>query len=132
MRNTSLPVTRSLAFCLTLILISLAEGVVAQTSSPPKLTAAQWQADVRFLGNELPKRHRNAYHRMKREDFETAVNNLYNAVPKMSDDEILVGLMKLVAMVKDGHTQTNPWPTLTSGVYPIRLYWFSDGVYIQK
>ena len=132
MRNTSLPVTRSLAFCLTLILISLAKGVGAQTSSPPKLTAAQWQADVRFLGDELPKRHRNAYHRMKREDFETAVNNLYDAVPKMSDDEILVGLMKLVAMVKDGHTQTNPWPTLTSGVYPISLYWFSDGMYIQK
>jgi len=104
---------------------------IAQTP-PPKLTPAQWQADVRFLGDELPKRHRNAFHRMKREDFEAAVNKLYDAVPKMTDDEIVVGLMKLVAMVKDGHTNLIPRQFVTSGIYPIRLYKFSDGVYVQK
>ena len=101
-------------------------------SPPAKLTAAQWQADVRFLGGELPRRHKNAYHRMKREDFEAAVNALYNAVPTMSEDEIVVGLMKLVAMVHDGHTQLIPRAFVRSGVFPIQLYRFSDGVYVRK
>jgi tetratricopeptide (TPR) repeat protein len=50
----------------------------------------------------------------------------------MADDEIVVGLMKLVAMVKDGHTNLIPRQFVTSGIYPIRLYKFSDGVYVQK
>src|SRR5215218_841308 len=105
---------------------------VAAQSPPAKLTAAQWQADVRFLGVELPSRHKNAYHRMKREDFETAVDRLYKEVPSLSDDEISVGMMKLVAMVHDGHTSLNPRQFSRSGIYPIRLYRFSDGVYVQK
>jgi hypothetical protein len=104
----------------------------AAQMAPPKLSASQWQADVRFLGEELPRRHKNAYHRMKREDFEAAVNQLYNAVPTMTDDEVIVGMMKLVAMVRDGHTSLIPRQFMTSGVYPIRLYKFSDGVYVQK
>ena len=103
----------------------------AQTSTA-KLTAAQWQADVRFLGDELPRRHRNAFHRMKREDFESAVNKLYSAVPTMSDDEIVVELMKLVAMIKDGHTNLIPMQYFQSGAYPLRFYSFADGVYVEK
>ena len=116
---------------LAAVLLFVSHHAVAQTA-PPKLTSAQWQADVRFLGDELPKRHKNAYHRMKREDFDAAVNALYAAVPKMGDDEIVVGLMKLVAMVHDGHTNLLPWPFLRTGVFPLRFYKFSDGVYIQK
>jgi len=105
---------------------------VAAQSPPAKLTAAQWQADVRFLGDELPRRHKNAYHRMKREDFEAAVKRLSDAAPAMTDDEIVVGLMKLVAMVHDGHTSLIPRQFIRSGIYPIQLYRFGDGTYVQK
>lgn len=117
-----------LASCLP----GLTLAVGAQTTAPPKLTAAQWQADVRFLGDELPKRHRNAYHRMTREDFDAAVNKLYNGVPTMTDDEIIVGLMKLVAMIKDGHTNLIPRQYVANGVFPIKLYRYTDGLYVQK
>ena len=122
-----------LALCLVCFAIPfvLALRTGAQ-SPPPKLTAAQWQADVRFLGDELPRRHKNAYHRMKREEFDAAVSRLYKAVPTMSDDEIVVGMMKLVAMVQDGHSNLNPFHYARSGIYPIRLYRFSDGIYVQK
>ena len=50
----------------------------------------------------------------------------------MSDDEIIVGLMKLVAMVHDGHTNMIPRSFFQSGIYPIRFYRFSDGMYVQK
>src|SRR5215213_5519327 len=120
------------AACLVTLFTFLSTIPVAAQSPPPKLTAAQWQADVRFLGAEIPRRHKNAYHRMKREEFEAAVERLYKEVPSLSDDEISVGMMKLVAMVHDGHTSLNPRQFARSGIYPVRLYRFSDGVYVQK
>lgn len=123
--------SRPLLVLFLTFITSLATPLIAQTV-PPKLTSAQWQADVRFLGEQIPKVHRNAFHRMKREDFEAAVNKLYNAVPNLTDDEILVGMMKLVAMVKDGHTYMLTAPYLQSGVFPIGMYHFSGGIYVQK
>jgi tetratricopeptide (TPR) repeat protein len=106
-------------------------AVPAQNAAPP-MTTAEWQADVRFLGEELPKRHRNAFHRIQRAEYETAVKELYDGIPKMSEDEIIVGLMKIVAMIKDGHTSIIPRPFFRSGLYPFKLYLFSDGIFVQK
>jgi tetratricopeptide (TPR) repeat protein len=118
---------------LGLCFVTLCSTLPVRTqTSPPKLTSAQWQADVRFLGDELPRRHKNAFHRVKREDFDAAVSRLYNAVPTMSDDEIVVGMMRLVAMIRDGHSSLNPLHYARTGIYPIRLYRFSDGMYVQK
>jgi len=103
----------------------------AQTTAP-KLSVAEWQADVRFLGDELPKRHRNAFHRMKQTDFEAAVKQLYDRIPQISEDEIIVGLMKIVAMIKDGHTNVVPREFFRSGMFPVKFYMFSDGLFIQK
>ena len=105
---------------------------VAAQAPPPKLTPEQWQADVRFLGDELPRQHRNAYHRLKRADFEAAVKTLYERVPSLSEDEILVGLARLVAMVKDGHTSIIPRSYFRTGIFPVKFYAFSDGIFVQK
>ncbi|HEY8561133.1 MAG TPA: tetratricopeptide repeat protein [Pyrinomonadaceae bacterium] len=107
-------------------------NLFAQNDAAVKLTAEQWQADVQFLAEELPKRHRNAFHRLKRADFEAAVKQLRDRVPQMSEDEIVVGLMKIVALVKDGHTNVIPRAFFRSGVFPYKLYAFSDGVFVQK
>ena len=107
-------------------------STVPAQDAAPKLSVEQWQADVRFLGEELPKRHRNAFHRMKREEFEAAVKTLYDKVPTMTEDEIIVGMMKIVAMVKDGHTLIIPTGFFRSGVYPVKFYLFSDGLFVQK
>ena len=85
----------------SIVVFALLTGFVfvsAQTTAS-KLSADEWQADVRFLGEELPKRHRNAFHRMKLADYETAVKQLYDRVPQMTEDEIIVGMMKIVAMI---------------------------------
>ena len=105
---------------------------ISAQDAPPKLTAAQWQADVRFLGDELAKQHRNAFHRMKRDEYEAAVKTLYDRVPSLSEDEILVGMMRIVAMIKDGHTNIIPRSYFRSGIFPVKFYVFSDGIFIQK
>ena len=105
---------------------------VSAQDGPPKLSPAQWQADVRFLGDELPKRHRDAFARMKRDEYEAAVKSLYDRAPSLSEDEILVGMMHIVAMIKDGHTNIVPRDYFRSGVFPIKLYVYSDGIFVQK
>src|SRR5215204_998517 len=97
-----------------------------------KLSAEQWQADVKFLGDELPKRHRNAFHRLKQADYEAAVRQLYDRVPQMTEDEIIVGLMKIVALIKDGHTSVVPREYFKSGTFPVKFYMYSDGLFIRK
>lgn len=98
----------------------------------PGLTSAEWQSDALFLGEEMPKRHRNLFQWLKREDFEAAVKRLHDRIPAMSDDEILVGLMKIAAMPKDGHTSLIPLNFLRSGIFPVRFYLFSDGLFVQS
>ena len=116
------------------ILILLFAGLISipAQNTAPKLTAEQWQADARFLGEELPKRHRNAFHRMKQAEFEREVKTLHDRIPTLNEDEIIVGLMKIVAMIKDGHTNVIPRSYFRSGIYPVKFYLFSDGLFVQK
>ena len=126
---------RSLTQTIFAVLFVLTGFAVAQhdaAGSGPaiKLTPAQWQADIRFLGDELAKRHRNAFHHLKREDYDAAVKALHDGASRMTEDEIIVGMMKIVAMIKDGHTNLVPRTFFRSGIFPIKYYWFSDGLYI--
>jgi Tetratricopeptide repeat len=115
-----------------LVFLFLNASVAPAQNALPTLSVEQWQADVRFLGEELPKRHRNAFHRMKREEFEAAVKTLHDKIPSMTEDEIIVGMMRIVAMVKDGHTLIIPREYFRAGVYPVNFYLFSDGLFVRK
>lgn len=119
-------------FAAALCAVLLAVVSAAAQTTAVKLSAEQWQADIRFLGEELPKRHRNAFHRIKQADFEAAVKQLHDRVPQLNEDEIIVGVMKIVAMIKDGHTNVIPRAYFRSGIYPVKFYLFSDGLFIQK
>ena len=119
-------------FFVIFILLLTGFGRVSAQNTTPKLTAAEWQADIRFLDEELPKRHRNAFHRLKRDEFETAVKTLHDRIPSLNEDEIIAGMMRIVAMIKDGHTNIIPRPYFRSGIFPVKFYAFSDGLFIQK
>ncbi len=117
---------------IVLILMSGNFTIAAAQNATPKLTAAEWQADARFLAEEMPKQHPNLFRRMKKEDFETAVKQFHERIPTLSEDEIIVGLMKIVAMVKDGHTGVFPANFFRSGIYPVRFYLYKDGLFVRK
>lgn len=107
------------AFSLHLALI----GCAAQ-GPLPHVGPAEWRADLQFLSKELTVRHANAFHTISRERFAAEVEKLDAAIPSLNDDQVLVGLMRLVALVGDGHTHLDPpatWPR-----YPIDLAWFGD------
>jgi hypothetical protein len=119
-----------LLFILSLLLVNCV--LVSAQTAPARLTAAQWQADVDFLSQAMPRQHPNLFRRMKREDFETAVKQFRERIPSLSEDEIIVGLMKIVAMVHDGHTGLFPHSYFRTGIYPVRFYLYQDGLFVRQ
>ena len=86
------------------------------------LTAEKWREDLRYLAAELPRKHKNAFHSVTREQFERAVAELDAEIPSMQDSDVVMGLSRIVAMIGDGHTHLQ-WGRLYPNV-PLRLYWF--------
>ncbi len=91
------------------------------------LTAALWQADLQDLVDRLRATHPNLFFHVTESEFDAAVNDLARRMPQLSDNQITVEMMKLVAMVGDAHTWVgSPFPLL-----PIRFRWFSDGLFVN-
>ena len=88
------------------------------------ISADAWRDDLRYLANELPGRHVNAFHTVSRETFAAEVARLDADIPRMNGDEVLVGLMRIVALIGDGHTHLDLPPSFLR--YPIELQWFGD------
>jgi hypothetical protein len=89
-----------------------------------QLSPDAWRADLRYLARELPTRHADAFHTVSRETFAGEVARLDAAIPRMTGDEVLVGLMRIVSLIGDGHTHLDLPPS--SLRYPIEMQWFGD------
>ena len=88
------------------------------------MTSEQWRADLQHLARELPRHHINVFHSVSRERFAVEVTQLRSAIPTLNDDQRIVGLMRLVALIGDGHTHLDlppVWPR-----YPLDLAWFGN------
>jgi hypothetical protein len=97
-------------------------------------TADRWRQDLRYFASEAPKRHKNLFHVMTREQFETAVNLLDQRIPNLTREQIIVELQRIVAMIRDGHTRIQDFPfgpKVGFGSYPIYLYQYKDGLFVQ-
>jgi hypothetical protein len=119
-------------------------GVLGAQTAPPKppskppsplvaLTTAQWRADLTFMMENLATVHRNLYHTTSRAKFDSAAADLSAQIPGMSRDEIIMGMMRIVALAGDGHTNIYPTRDRAIGFHslPIALYFFKDGLYIR-
>ena len=110
-----------------------AQGVLPTTASQQPLTAEQWREDLRFMAAEMKKRHANLYHTVSPQAFDAAVADLDRRIPTLQRNQIIVGMMRIAAMVGDGHTRVDPrkdkafsFPSL-----PLKLYDFDDGIYVR-
>ena len=110
-----------LGFAVTLL---IAFSSCASQNTTTGITSAAWRDDLRYLARELPSHHVNAFHTVGREDFAAEVARLDAAIPRMNGDEVLVGLMRIVALVGDGHTHLDLPPTSLRD--PMELQWFGE------
>jgi hypothetical protein len=121
------------------LFIALAVGFVAivGTATPARADGAlpepaieQWRADLRYLAEQMPLRHKELFHTMTPAAFRTAVDRLDADIPRLNDDEITVRLFAIAAMPEDGHTGGLGYPP---GTYcPLRLRHYAGGLYVES
>ncbi|MGA9575584.1 MAG: hypothetical protein WBS20_16715, partial [Lysobacterales bacterium] len=111
----------------------------------------KWRADLEFVKQTLPVTHAQLFHTLSEEDFNSAIETLSVRVPGLSHHQIIIDLAAIVASVGDGHTRvslpmvegsdffeghsTTPPPndpSMVFNLYPIRLYAYSDGLYVRR
>ena len=91
-----------------------------------------WRYDLDLLVREIKRMHPNPYRQMSREAFDAFVSKLRDDIPKLNDEQVAVGLMKLAALPGDGHTYVRPIFLTERGQLgiPIVYYSFAEGVFI--
>ena len=112
--------------------------------------ALNWQDDLRFFARQLPRAHPDPFTRLSQEEFEARIDELIEAAPEQTHQELVVGLARIVAALGDGHTRlTLPLaegsgfflghskippphiPGLTFAALPVRLVWLDDGLVVS-
>jgi len=91
--------------------------------------------DVRLAAQHLREDHEAPFRELDPARFDAAVDALASRADTIGDDELVVGLMRLTAMLgnRNGHTGIFPLDSQHERAfhaYPIRTYRFSDGVFV--
>ncbi len=90
-----------------------------------------WRYDLALLAREVKRVGYGTLLNQNASTIELAVKSLHDAVPKLSDLQIIIELMKLLRKLGDGHAGLFPYnrpefqPTL-----PVQFYLFKEGLFI--
>jgi len=96
-------------------------------------TNSQWKADLDYMVNTLVNEHPNPYYRIPEKEFWNKVNTVKEIIPQLTDRQVVLKLMEIVALLKDGHSGIIPETKNIAGFddfFPVRFYNFSDGWFI--
>lgn len=91
-----------------------------------------WRFDLALLARELKRRHYAPFKKNSEAEFDAQVRQLHDEIPKLNDEQIQVGLMKLARLMGDAHTYLRPAHTQPpdSRAVPVQLYLFTEGLFI--
>lgn len=86
-----------------------------------------WKKDIDYLKTALNNKHLNLYFAISQNEFNSEIDNLKNSVDSMNDEEIIDGIYKITASIKDPHTKAY---INYSDRFPVNFYIFSEGMYL--
>ena len=109
---------------------------LAETSSLiTKEEKVLWLEDLDYLVEEIHRLHPDPFYSGNQKEFNDIYSWICENIDRMDREEIIICYMRLLAQIgnngKDGHTGL--WPYMDPAnfhLYPLRLYWFDDGIYI--
>mgnify|MGYP001134281008 CR=1 FL=1 len=83
--------------------------------------------DIMFFKQELPKRHKNLFSNVTKEEFNDLTDQLIGKIDQLNNNQLFVELNKIVASVGDAHTTIN----IRDGYsYPLKFWMFDGKVYV--
>ncbi len=91
-----------------------------------------WRYDLAFLVREIKRLAYAPFALQPEAEFDRAAAELDAAIPGLTDAQILVGMMKLVRYLDDGHARVT-WPEddkEMSRMLPVDMFMFAEGLYV--
>jgi hypothetical protein len=98
----------------------------------PARRDAGWRVDLQLLAQELPRRHPAPFRWISVAQWDSAVRSLEQRLPHANRDDVLVGVLHLVALIGDAHTTVEPDSAFGERRYPLELYDFDDGLFVRR
>jgi tetratricopeptide (TPR) repeat protein len=92
----------------------------------------RWRYDIAFLGEQVALLHFDADHHTPAAELERFLQELSDAVPELSNEQILARLTLFMGRLGAGHDVilSVPEETGTMMAFALRAYFFTDGLYI--
>jgi hypothetical protein len=93
-----------------------------------------WRYDIAYLARTLPKVHVNGVTGVSSHAWFAAATRLEAQVPRLSDGQVILGVMRLVALLHDDETVadgTDSLPLYLLGLrFPLGLQWIGNRLYV--
>jgi hypothetical protein len=118
-----------------LLIAALSLVAVGPSGASTSATVPGAESDVRLLAQQLEAIHPDLFASVPRARFRSAVERAAARADEISENELLVELMRLAALpgIGNGHTGIfpgDPQHRRDLHFYPLRLYAFPDGTYV--
>ena len=97
---------------------------------------AGWRYDLSILAQEVHRKGFNPQLYVHRpvtpEQFDAQVRELNDAIPRLTDGQVVLAMMKLMVSLQDGHSAVwdfgeNP---LFRAALPLQFFWFEEGLFV--
>ncbi len=115
---------------IVLLSLALLHGFSFAANAQPD-RAERWRADLDLMATELPEKHVDLFHTLPRADFMQGIESLKQSAGSLSDNQLTLQLMELVARIGDGHTTVQP-NVGQLHFLPLQIYRFKDGLFITQ
>lgn len=119
-----------LAACAAVICVLATSGTAAQDRTAARVSG--WRSDADVFVRELGRQHYLLRNGPLPDSIREMSEQFKRNVAGWSDERALAELMRIAAMAGDGHTYVLPFGAarVSTRMLPIRLYQFSDGLYV--
>ena len=102
-------------------------GTVLKNDNTNKERNRLLTEDIQYFKKELPRRHKNLFSIITKEEFNSRTDQLIDQVDKLGNKQVFVELNKIIACVGDAHTSINYWDGYS---YPLQFYVLDGKVYV--
>lgn len=114
---------------LSLIVLFLYQAIQAQDTT----RVHNWNKDLDYLQQELPKRHYNLFAIRSQKEFEAGIRAIQAGIPNLTDFQIILKTQQLIARFGDSHTMANFTQFFDNKqILPLGLLWAGGNLYIVQ
>ncbi len=93
-----------------------------------------WRYDLQLLAREVKRRRYHPFLKISEQELDLSVKRIHDRIPRLTDIQVIIEMMKLMRKVGDGHTMLYAFwerPEFLKTV-PVDLQFFREGLFITS